>query len=160
MKQRPQITEEIITEVAKKTLMEMGREVDDNNIRALVDEFHPGIDGFDLAIRLHESWDWEIDSMDVETLDCMSTTANQLHQEAQFKWAEENNIAPPHPIGTRIRQGVITEVHTHSAATYLVKENGSFMSLSEQPYIYEDPADGKGTRRLLVRFEDAVPVTD
>ena len=63
-----------------------------------------------------------------------------MHRKAEKKWVDENNIQPPLPIGTRIKQGVIHSVCDYSAAKYRVKEDGCAQ-------------DG---RFLLIRFEDAV----
>lgn len=60
------------------------------------------------------------------------------------KWVLDNNIQPPHAIGTRITRGVIAGVSQHDPAAYLVKEDGC-----TNPH-----------RHLLVNFEDADTVND
>jgi hypothetical protein len=132
--ERPKITKEMILEAATK----IAHSIDGDAETIAACYSHP-MDGYQLAKEIERRAYWDLAMADVEELDVMSSIVSELHRAAEKKWAEENNIQPPLPIGTRITRGVIDSVCSHSAARYRVKENGCTQ-------------DG---RFLLVRFEDA-----
>lgn len=140
----PMICEDIIKRAAREFYA-------DNELEAfgeveqvaedLCTQFHPHIDGYDLAKRLEDHRGWVgIDAITVETLDNFECEVSELLREERKKWATDNNIKPPYPVGTRITKGTIHSLYEHDAATYLVT-----------------PADycTNSNHHLLVRFEDA-----
>ncbi len=134
---RPEITDEMILEAAKQVAEKLNG--DPKSIAA--NYCHP-MDGYQLGRELDRWCGWDLTMSDVEELDCMSSIVDSMHREAEKKWFAENDIQPPLPLGTTIKEGVITGICEHSAARYLVKENGC-------------TRDG---RWLLIKFEDAVSV--
>lgn len=131
---RPKITREMIVEAAKEIAGNVDIEAED-----IAKRFRPHMDGYELAKELEHDG-YNIRAADVEELDCMSNAVDDLHRAAEKKWVEENNIQPPLPIGTTIKQGVIHGVCPYTPARYQVKENGCT----------------KDGRFLLIKFEDAV----
>src|SRR5574343_2074500 len=77
---------------------------------------------------------------DVIALDNMNKEVREMHRKACIAWAKDNDIQPPFPIGTMTTKGEITGISEYHAASYLVKENGQ----------------KNETRRLIVKFEDAI----
>lgn len=73
----------------------------------------------------------------------MDSIVSELQSAAEKKWFSENDIQPPLPIGTRIKQGVIAGIYEHGPAMYLVKEDGCT----------------KDGRHLIIKFENAHEVT-
>ena len=132
---RPKITKEMVLEAAKEIAEKL-----DGDSETIADHYRHPMDGYELARELDRYAGWDLTMPDVEELDCLSSIVSDLHRKAEKKWVEENDIQPPLPIGTRIKQGVIDSVCNHSAARYRVKENGCTET----------------GRFLLIRFEDAV----
>jgi hypothetical protein len=79
-----------------------------------------------------------MDAACVELLDGFAAAVDRAYRNACMRWARDNNIQLPLPIGTEIAEGVIVDVYQHDGATYRVREPGA--------------PEG---RFLLVRFEDA-----
>lgn len=98
-------------------------------------------DGYELGKAL-ESDGWDIRRDDIDTLDMYSCELLSLLEKAENDWEEGNDIQPPYPIGTVIKEGTITGIYQHGAAKYLVKKHGQ---------IHDNP-------RLVIKFEDAVPL--
>lgn len=132
---RPKITEEMIAIAAEEIAAKVN-----GDAGTIAKYYKHRMDGYELARELDRRAGWELTMSDVEELDCMGVIVDELHRAAEKKWIEENDIQPPLAIGARIKEGVISGVCHHSAARYLVKENGCTQ-------------DG---RWLLVKFEDAV----
>jgi len=135
---RPRVTKEMILEAAKQ----VAKNLDDADAETIAKAYSHPMDGYELAKELDRMYCWDITMSDVEELDGMNSIVGDLHREAEDRWFKDNNIQPPLPIGTRIKNGVIEGICQYSAARYLVKENGCTQ---------------KG-RFLLIRFEDAVAV--
>lgn len=100
-------------------------------------------DGYQLMRDLDRDG-WEGSSQMVEELDSLSSHLSSELAEAEKTWAAENNIQPPHPVGTRGQTrhgeaGEITGVSEWGAAKYAVK-------LDKQK-----PED---TSRRIINFED------
>lgn len=133
--ERPKITEEMILEAAKQIAERL-----DGDAETIAENYEHPMDGYQLAKELDRNEYWDLTMSDVEELDGMSTIVERLHNEAEKKWFAENDIQPPLPVGTAIKQGVIDGVYEHAAARYKVKETGCTQT----------------GRFLLVKFEDAV----
>lgn len=132
---RPEITKEMILEAATELASEL-----DVDAQTIADNYTYNMDGYELAKELESHACWEITTTIVDQLDCMTFSVDEIHEKACKAWVIEHDIKPPLPIGSKINFGVIKGVCTHSAARYLVKENGC-------------TNDG---RHLLIKFEDAV----
>ena len=100
------------------------------------------MDGFELAKELDKYASWDTTRDDMEALDEVDYLVDRAEGLAVKAWAEEFKPEPPLPIGTRVKQGVITRIYEHTPATYCVKEDGCT----------------NDTRSLLIKFEDAVAV--
>lgn len=133
--ERPKVTKEMVIEAAQKIAANLNGDAE-----TIAEHYRHPMDGYELARELDRYSGWDLTMPDVEELDCLSGIVSDLHRKAEKKWVEENNIQPTLPVGTHIKQGVIDSVCNHSAARYLVKENGCTQ---------------KG-RFLLIKFEDAV----
>ena len=133
--ERPKVTKEMVIEAAQKIA-----ETLDGDAETIAEHYRHPMDGYELARELDRSAGWDLTMPDVEELDCLSGIVSDLHSKAEKKWAEENDIQPPLPIGSTITQGVIDGIYQHAPARYLVKETG-------------DTQEG---RFLIVKFEDAV----
>lgn len=134
---RPEISDQTIREAAAQIATQLDAAPDD-----IVEHFRPHMDGYELAKKLEDYAHWDITLMDVETLDCMDSTVDELHRKVLLEWVKENDIKPPLPIGTMTTKGEITGINEYSAAKYEIKE--------------PDQDDNICHRRLLVDFEDAV----
>ncbi|SDS33417.1 hypothetical protein [Pseudomonas sp. bs2935] len=106
----------------------------------MAQHYRRGMDGFDLAKELDKYAYWDTTRDDMEALDEVDYLVDRAEDLAVKAWAEEFNPEPPLPIGTRVKQGVITRIYEHAPATYCVKEDGCT----------------NDTRSLLIKFEDAV----
>ena len=98
------------------------------------------MDGFELAKELDKYAYWNTTRDDMEALDEIDYLVDRAEELAVKAWAEEFKPEPPLPIGTRVKEGVITRIYEHSPATYCIKEDGCT----------------NDTRSLLIKFEDAV----
>jgi len=121
MIKRPVITDEMILEAAREIAGNLSVEFNADEIAAC---YLPHMDGYNLARALDDLGGWGLKKSDVDELDELDGIVDDLLRAAEKKWGEENNIQPPLPVGTVIKQGVIHGVCSHTAARYLVKEHG------------------------------------
>lgn len=133
---RPTITKEMILAAAQ----EVAANIEDGDAETIAEHYRHPMDGYQLARELDRYAYWDLTMREVEELDAMSSIVPRLHHEAEKKWVAENDIHPPLPLGTQIKEGVIDSVCAHSPARYRVKENGCTQA----------------GRFVLIRFEDAV----
>lgn len=98
------------------------------------------MDGFELAKELDKYASWDTTRDDMEALDEVDYLVDRAEDLAVKAWAEEFKPEPPLPIGSRVKQGVITRIYEYTPAMYCVKEDGCT----------------NDTRSLLIKFEDAV----
>jgi len=136
---RPKITKEIIIQAAVKFVEK--NKLESDCVTELCQCYSVFDNGFELAKSLESRFGWDISASDVEMLDCFDDMVQDLHRAECFKWAKDNNIYPPLPIGTMTNFGKITGIYTHDAAKYLIKEH-----------------DEIGTSRRIIKFEDVRPV--
>ena len=144
---RPVVDKEIIKAAALRTA-QTASNIAEGYVRELADSitehYRQYMDGFELAKELDQEG-WEVNTIFVEDMDEMYNNVRNLHREACIRWAEENSIEPPFPAGTEIKEGIITGVYTYDPACFRVKPVGQ-----------DDEKDNH--RRIIIRFEDAVPV--
>jgi len=133
--ERPKVTKEMILEAATKIAANF-----DGDAETIAEYYEHPMDGYQLAKELDRNAYWDLTMSDVEELDGMSSIVDRLHSEAEKMWFANNNIQPPLPVGTAIKQGVIVDIYKYAATRYSVKENGCTQN----------------GRFLLVKFEDAV----
>ena len=108
----------------------------------IANHYRRHMDGFELAKELDKYASWDTTRDDMDALDEVDYLVDRAEGLAVKAWAEEFKPEPPLPIGTRVKQGVITRIYEHTPATYCVKEDGCT----------------NDTRSLLIKFEDAVAV--
>lgn len=148
MNPRPTVTQEMKLEAARLLVAAVGWPAD--HADDIASQFNGSMDGYELAKELERWCSWDVPRDMMEELDGMQHHVDRLLAAAERKWFEENDIQPPHPIGTRIRDrrwkegevGRIDEIYPHGVARYLVKPDGQ-----------DDEASG--IRRLIIKFEDA-----
>ena len=137
--ERPKLTKELIAATAEAFCKSNGWQDDEaDDLAKVCTSLY--MDGYEIAKALESRCYWTITTMEVETLDEFSFKLREALRQACITWARENNIQPPHPIGTKITRGTITGIYEHDGACYLVAEPGK-----------ED-----SSTRLVVRFEDAI----
>lgn len=111
------------------------------------------LDGYQIAKKLDDEKGWRCDFEIAEILNGFSSMMRGALEKLEAKWARDNAIEPPHPVGTRIairtgagvEYGVIESLYSHGAARYAVAIEG-------------DPdAHGPKQSRRIVKFEHAVP---
>lgn len=143
--ERPKIDKQIIEQAARATALQTSN-IDKDDVDQLAADiarvYSTYMNGYQLSKEL-EHFGWDIDSMFVEDMDGMWCHIRQLHDKAQKLWAEQENIQPPHPIGTHTTNGEIVGIYEHGAAKYLILPPGQ-----------DDAKDGH--RRLILNFEDVV----
>lgn len=108
----------------------------------IANEWHWGIDGYQLAKDLDIGCGWSISTQDVEDLDNITSVVQDAEEQARKAWVAEWGIKPALAIGTRIAEGVIVGIDKYDAARYDVKENGCTVE----------------GRFLLIKFEHAKAV--
>lgn len=142
MQKRPQITDEMIRQVTDEIAKKY--EIGDPGI--LPSHYRYPMDGMALAIELAkwEGWDYgcELDREFIDELDSIDSRVDRLHSAAVKQWFEENDVQPPLPVGTKVKQGIIDGIDEYGIARYKVKR----------------PEDEGKQRWLLVNFEDAEAV--
>lgn len=134
MMRRPGITDEMIEHALRIAANEMGA-----NFEILRRAYAYPTDGFELALKLHCQFGWDIERYDLDYLDDIDINIERLHKQRCKEWFAENDIQPPFPIGTEIVEGVITGISEYDVAIYKVKEHGC-----------KDKS-----RHRLIKFEDA-----
>ena len=102
------------------------------------------MDGYELAKKLEDRFDWQIDAQTVADLDDVSVYMRKQLQHEERLWVKNHNIQPQFAIGTavvcrygHICSGTITGVSEHEPATYLIQIPG-------------EPENS----RAIVKFED------
>ena len=140
---RPKVTDEMIKTAARKVAENTSHVSNKEDLaEAIADVYETHMDGFEIGKAL-DSEGWSVNTMMVDDLDCMDGNIREIHREVCKRWEVENDIKPPLPIGSIIKEGEITGSYEHEAASYAVKEIGQ--------------DDIKcGNRRKIIRFEDAV----
>lgn len=139
MQKRPPITPEMICKVTDK----IAEKHDIGDPSVLSDNYRYPMAGIELAIMLarREGWDYGYELTDelIEDFDAINMDVDALHKAAVNQWLEENDIEPPLPVGTQIKQGRIDGIDDRGLARFLVKR----------------PEDEGRESWLLVNFEDA-----
>lgn len=145
---RPTVTQEMKIEAARLLVAAVGWPAD--YAEDIANQFNGNMDGYELTKELERWCSWDVPRDMMEELDGMQYQVDKLLAAAEHKWFEENDIQPPHPIGTRIRDrrwkdgevGCIDGIYEHGVAKYLMKPDGQ-----------DDEATGN--QRLIIKFEDA-----
>lgn len=133
---RPEITKEIISIGCKEFAKKFN--YSEYEAKQICQHYSPFDNGYELAKNLDRYCCWQIDLQKVEDLDCVEDYVSNEHKKACKKWFEENDIKPPLPIGSKIKQGVIHSIYEHDVAYYKVKA-------------YDCNQDGRFT---LIKFEN------
>ncbi len=134
---RPTVTREMILSAVTHL-----KNVDEEVMDAIADGYHHPMDGHQIAVMLSNASLDDYTLQDCLEFDIISGRIDRLLQQAEKAWAKDNDIQPPYPNGTRIKQGVIHGITEYATATYRVKEDGCTQK----------------DRYLLIKFENAVAV--
>lgn len=132
---RPKADKEMILAACTVVAEKINRDAE-----TIAQHYRRHMDGFELAKELDKYVSWDTTRDDMEALDEVDYLVDRAEDLAVKVWAEEFKPEPPLPIGTRVKQGVITRIYEHAPAMYCVKEDGCTNE----------------TRSLLIKFEDAV----
>lgn len=108
--------------------------------KTIAQHYRRHMDGFELAKELDKYAYWDTTRDDMEALDEVDSLVRDAECLAVKVWAEEYKPEPPLPIGTRIKEGVITGIYDYTPATYQIKEDGCT----------------NDSRSRLIKFEDVV----
>lgn len=132
---RPSADKAMILECAKVVAEKLNADAE-----TLVEHYSRHMDGFELCLELSKWAGWDVTRDDMEALDNLDYLVDEAERAAVKTWAEKHSPQPPFPIGTKIKEGLITGLcDSYSPASYLVKEYGCTDE----------------TRRRIIRFEDA-----
>ena len=155
MTDRPRkATPEMLMEAALATAKELAgiSKIEQSEIEQCAKDIakhgRPYGDGYQLAKLLEDYEHWDPDFEMAEILEGFGYAAQKCLEAAEKKWALENNVQPPLPVGAKVKikggeTGEITGVYEHGAAKFLVKIDG-------------DPNAVKTNSRRIVNFEDAL----
>jgi len=136
---RPTVTDKMIEEAAKTVAAKVDIRSED-----IIRVYRHSMDGFELAIELKDNY-VDVDRSDMYELDEMERLVSDALTKAEKEWFTANNIQPPYPIGTRVKEGVIEHIDTYRVAHYLVRK-------------WETPPEEKSW--LVIKFEKAVPAPE
>ncbi|WP_287917543.1 hypothetical protein [Comamonas sp.] len=124
---RPKATQEDFLNAAQKVEKSLSEYADwENDCKGLAAAIAatPGahlMDGYELAKALERSMArFDPDAIAVEELNCYGPLVRGLQEKRQTLWACENKVQAPHPIGTKLREGTITDLNKYGSAEYLV----------------------------------------
>ena len=132
---RPEADEAMILSAAQV----VASKLDGADAETIAQYYRRHMDGFELAKELDKNAYWDTTREDMEALDEMDYLVDSAECAAIKAWAAKHNPQPPHPVGARIKQGVITGISEYSPACYEVKEDD----------------DDRPNRRLIIKFENA-----
>ena len=132
---RPSASKEIILAAAQIVAAKINADAE-----TIAQHFRPHMDGYDLAKELDKWAGWDTTRDEMESLDEVGHLVDEAVRDAEKAWFAENDIQPPFPVGTRIKEGMITGIYDYSPASYLVKEDGCL----------------DDSRHRIIRFENAV----
>jgi len=135
---RPTVTPVMILEAAKTICAQ--QQWPTTCADDIASEYRYRMDGFDLCKALEKWCSWDTSREDMEALDEMDGLVDEALKKAEREWFEANNIQPPLPVGTPIREGVIAGIYEYGVARYRVKETGCT----------------NDSRFMIIKFEDAV----
>ncbi len=139
-KRTPALVKEAVLAYIKRHKLDWGDP--EEAAEDISEEWHWGIDGYQLAKDLDTCCGWSITTQDVEDLDCITSVVQEAEEQARKEWVAKWDIKPALAIGTRIAEGVIVGINEYNAARYDVKETGCTVE----------------GRTLLIKFEHAQAV--
>ncbi|MEZ2771571.1 hypothetical protein [Comamonas jiangduensis] len=131
---RPSVTKEILLKAAQELLEELELDEDPNQLASIYAHW---MDGYELAKRLDLDHGWSVDAQLVEYLDEFRSNVESKNEHACKAWAQDNNVQPPHSIGTQLHEGKIAGVSPYHPAAYLVDH-------------------GRTDSKLIINFENAI----
>lgn len=141
---RPQATQDDFLNAARQVEKNLNQYADwkeDCNGLAVAIAALPGahlMNGYALAKALERTMSlFDPDAIAVEELNVYGPLVKNLQKRRQTQWACENKVQAPHPIGTKLREGMITDLNNYGSAEYLVDY-------------------GHRHARRIIKFEDAV----
>lgn len=132
---RPIITKEQIAQAVEKYVLGMQFSAAEFAI-----EYRYGLDSYELAKVLEENCRCDFQRSDLDEIEDLIGHVENAQRELVKEWFTSNDIQPPYPIGSILTKGEITGIYKYEPAYFEVKESGQLDQ----------------SRRLLVRFEDAV----
>lgn len=142
---RPTVTDEMVLAAAEVVAAKMSNA----DAATIAKHYQHSMDGFELAKALDKWAFWDTSREDMDALDEMEWLVDKALTDAEKQWAKQHSIAPPFPIGSRVRcpardrYGVIDSLCDYSAASYLVTPED------------QDKREQAGKARWVIKFEDA-----
>ncbi|WP_110951293.1 hypothetical protein [Pseudomonas bohemica] len=135
---RPTADKAMVLSVAKI----IAAKLDGADAETIAQHYSRHMDGFDLCIKLSKYAGWVVTRDDMDILDELDYLVDQAERDAVREWVGKFDPQPMLPIGTRIKEGVITGLSDgYYPACYLVKVDG----------------ETNDNSRRIIKFEAAVP---
>jgi len=135
--ERPEVSKETILSASKSIAVKL-----DGCAEEIAFCYYSHIDGYELAKKLEEKYDWIIDLQVIEELEELQWKVESIHKKVCMQWVIDSDIKPPLEIGTAIKEGIIKGIYDHGAAMYTVTKYGETMK----------------NRHQIIKFENAVAV--
>jgi hypothetical protein len=136
---RPEITESLILEVAKK--LNQGIYFNNQCPEHIAKHYDLGRDdGFSLIDKLKTHEEWEVSTDLIIELQKLFWMTLKYHRALEENWFEENNIQPPYPVGTRTKQGTITAISEKVPAKYVMDNNKYRLCKFEHVELFDEDA--------------------
>ena len=106
---RPTASKEMILAAAAVVAEKIGADA-----ATIAEYYRLGMDGYELAKELDKYAYWDTNREDMEALDEVDSLVDDAIRKAEKDWLVDNDIQPPLPIGTQIKEGLITGVSDYS----------------------------------------------
>ena len=146
---RPKLSKQAILIAANQTAANVINTTSHNTLdlnqlsETIVRHWRWGMDAYQLAKKLEAYSRYRPDMEMLCALQVMNRNVDALYQDQLEKWLNTQDISPPFPNGTEIKEGIIDRVDLQGIARYLIKQHDC-----KEPHTY-----------LLKNFEDAVWVS-
>lgn len=141
---RPPVSKQAISIAARQTAANIINTTSHCNLdlntlsETIIRHWRFGMDAYQLAKTLESYSRYRPDMEMLYALEMMNRNVDALYKEQLTSWFNSQNITPPFPIGTEVKEGIIDSVDRYGIARYRVKQHDC-----KEPDLY-----------LLKNFED------
>ncbi len=146
---RPTISRQAVLIAARQTAASVINTTSHCNLdlnhlsETIVRHWRNGMDAYELAKKLEAYSRYRPDMEMLNALEKMNRNVDILYRDQLENWINTQDIKPPFPIGTEIKEGIIKRVDPYGIARYMIRVRDC-----KEPSSY-----------LLKNFEDAVWVS-
>lgn len=146
---RPKLSKQSILIAANQTAAKVINTTNHNNLdlnqlaETIVRHWRWGMDAYQLAKKLEAYSRYRPDMEMLYALEVMNRNVDTLYQDQLKEWLSAQDINPPFPNGTEIKEGIIDRVDQQGVARYMIRQHDC-----KAPGTY-----------LLKNFEDAIWVS-